>query len=381
MASGGRRTGARGPPRVEEPASWSSRAAEAGTRARASSYVSPVSISRSTIVERTWARITSAESMGWAPAVRALSRADRGQRVAGTDREPTLLQLGGDLVGDVGQVGDQRRRTRAAPAPRSRWPRWPAGPGPGCCGSPGPAARAGRRWPARRAGAGGGTVRGARPRSLRRTATAARRGRARSPGPAAACRGPARRRAAPAPGRCRAGRRRCRPPRSPPARAACAGERPGRRSPRPGRRRRRRRRPASARARRPGWATSVVMITACTPDWVDHQDPGPEQRRDAHRRHRHDGHLPDPRPEQLHEQVPDEHADGHADDDLGHPAQPLPERQAEGHDRRDRCEERLRVPQEVLARSTRRSRRQGAHWHDEEAALPQPVQALPGRPA
>ena len=200
---------------------------------------------------------------------------DRGQRVAGADRQPPLLELGGDVVGDVGQVGDQRRRTRAAPARRSRWPRWPGAPGPGCCGWPGPAARAGRRWPARRAGAGGGTVRGARPRCPRRTATAARPGRARSPGPAAASS------RASTSSRWRSARAvSCRTAAmSATTGAACArGLRRGEagtmvaasRATAP---------PTTASSQRPsaapGWATSVVMITACTPAWVVIRMPAP----------------------------------------------------------------------------------------------------------
>ena len=72
------------------------------------SYVIPVSISRSTTVERTWARITSAESLADGPMTALAARS--GQPDAGPDGEATFLQLGGDVLADVGKVGDPTSR-------------------------------------------------------------------------------------------------------------------------------------------------------------------------------------------------------------------------------------------------------------------------------
>ena len=79
----------------------------------------------------------------------------------------------------------------------------------------------------------------------------------------------------------------------------------------------------------------------------DQEHSGTEQRSHAHRQHDDDHDLPVPGSEEVHEDVPDEHADRHPDHHLGDSTQPLAERHPQGDHRRHRSEERSVVVQDL----------------------------------
>ena len=98
-------------------------------------------------------------------------------------------------------------------------------------------------------------------------------------------------------------------------------------------------------------ATSATMNTDCTPAWMTSSWPDDSTNGEAHRDDDDDGHLPGTGAEHEHDEVTDEDADRDADGHLGDAPQPLAVGEPEAEDRRDRREERVAVPEDVLAMS------------------------------